>query len=150
MIFIGADHAGLELKESVKSYLTQQGLKFEDCGTYSSDSCDFAVIAGVVGSKVVTNYGNIGLLFCGTGVGMSIAANKIKGVRAACCSDSYSARMTREHNDANVLCLGSRVIGTGLAYELVGIFLNTKFCGEERHLRRILQINQLENNIDRS
>ena len=146
MIFIGSDHAGLELKESVKSYLTQQGLKYEDCGTYTSDSCDYAKIARIVGDEVVKNSKNTGLLFCGTGVGMSIAANKIKGVRAACCSDGYSVRMTREHNDANIMCLGSRVVGTGLAFELVGIFLNTKFCGEERHLRRIMQIAELENN----
>lgn len=146
MIYLGSDHAGYDLKESVKLFLEQHNLQFIDSGTYTSDSCDYALIAEKVGNEVMNSTGNKGLLFCGTGVGMSIAANKINGIRAACCSDCYSARMTREHNNANVLCLGSRVVGIGLAYELISIFLNTDFCGEKKHQRRIEQITDIENN----
>lgn len=145
MIFLGADHGGFELKEAVKNHLKQSGLEFSDMGTYSSDSVDYALIAQKVCEAVTTNESNQGLLFCGTGIGISIAANKVKGIRAACCSDYFSAKLTRMHNNANVLCLGGRVVGTGLALELVDIFLNTEFEGGERHQRRIDQITALEN-----
>lgn len=144
MIFLGADHAGFGLKEMIKKYLDSSKIHFEDLGTYSEVSCDYALIAEEVARAVVEEKNSLGLLFCGTGVGMSIAANKVKDVRAACCSDCYSAKMTRLHNDANILCLGSRVIGIGLAEQIVEVFLNTDFTNEERHSRRINQIHKLE------
>lgn len=144
MIYLGADHAGFGLKEMIKKYLDSSKIQFEDLGTYSEASCDYALIAEEVARAVVEEKNSLGLLFCGTGVGMSIAANKVKDVRAACCSDCYSAKMTRLHNDANMLCLGSRVIGIGLAEQIVEVFLNTDFTNEERHSRRINQIHKLE------
>jgi len=145
MIYLGSDHAGFDLKESVKTHLLDKGIVFEDLGTNSYNSCDYALIAEQVGVAVARDANNFGLLFCGTGVGISIAANKVKGVRAACCSDCYSSKMTREHNNANILCLGGRVIGTGLAFDLVDIFLNTMFCSEDKHINRINQITMIEN-----
>lgn len=145
MIYIGSDHGGFDLKESVKAHLKQRGIAFEDFGTFSCDSCDYAVIAEKVADAVVKSENGLGLLFCGTGVGISIAANKVQGVRAACCSDCFSAKMTREHNNANILCLGGRVVGSGLANELVDLFLDTPFSNEDRHQRRIDQITQIEN-----
>ncbi len=145
MIFIGSDHGGFDLKESVKVHLEQSAIAYEDLGTYSVDSCDYAMIAEKVGDAVVKNANALGLLFCGTGVGISIAANKVKGVRAACCSDCFSVKMTRQHNNANILCLGGRVVGNGLANELVDIFLEESFSKEDRHQRRIDQITQIEN-----
>lgn len=144
MIFIGSDHAGFYMKESVKTHLTQMGMSFNDMGTFSIDSCDYVLIAEKVSNEVIKQGDNFGFLFCGTGIGMAIAANKIKGVRAACCSDCFSVRMTREHNNANILCLGGRVVGTGLAFDLIDVFLRTKFCEEEKHQRRIDQISKLE------
>lgn len=141
-VAIGADHGGYELKESIKRHLVEQGIEVEDFGTHSPDSVDYAIIAGKVGEYVVENK-ILGILCCGTGIGISIAANKIKGVRAACCSDYFSAKMTRAHNDANILCLGGRVVGAGLAAELVDVFLSTGFEGG-RHQRRVDQITALE------
>ncbi len=145
MIFIGSDHGGFDLKESVKSHLEQRAIEYQDLGTFSHDSCDYAKIAEKVANAVVKSKTGLGLLFCGTGVGISIAANKVKGVRAACCSDYFSAKLTRQHNNANILCLGGRVVGYGLADELVDIFLDTNFSDEDRHQRRIDQITQIEN-----
>ena len=144
MIFLGADHAGFELKEAIKKHLLERGEDCRDLGTFSTESVDYAVIAEKVCNEVVKTNSDKGLLFCGTGVGISIAANKVNGIRAACCSDSFSVKQTRSHNNANILCLGGRVVGTGLAADLVDAFLDTSFCGEERHLRRINQIKQLE------
>ena len=111
-----------------------------DVGTFSSDSCDYPEIAQKVGNFVVTGEVEKGILVCGTGIGMSIAANKIKGIRAALCSDTFSARLTRQHNNSNVLCLGERVTGEGLMLDIVKIWLETPFSNEERHLRRINSI----------
>lgn len=145
MIAMGSDHAGYELKQVIMKHLEERNIEFKDYGTYSADSCDYAVYAEKTARAVVSGECELGLLFCGTGVGISIAANKVKGVRACCCSDLFSAEMTRLHNNANILCLGGRVVTPEQAIELVDIFLDTKFSGEERHQRRIDQIIDLEN-----
>lgn len=145
MIAIGCDHGGFILKTAVIEYLKDNNIEFKDFGTYSDESVDYAVYAELVARAVVSGECEFGLLFCGTGVGISIAANKVKGVRAACCSDAFSAEMTRRHNDANILCLGGRVVTPDKAVELCRIFLNTPFSNEERHIRRITQITDLEN-----
>ena len=145
MIAIGADHGGFELKEEIKKYLDANGIEYKDFGTYSPESVDYAAIAYKVGTSVVSGETTRGILCCGTGIGISMAANKVKGVRAACCSDYFSAKLTRQHNDANILCMGGRVVGPGLANELVDVFLNTEFEGGGRHQRRIDQIAAIEN-----
>lgn len=145
MIAIGSDHAGFELKQVIMKHLEERNIEFKDYGTYSADSCDYAVYAEKTARAVVDGECELGLLFCGTGVGISIAANKVRGIRACCCSDLFSAEMTRMHNNANMLCLGGRVITPEKAIELVDIFLDTPFSGEERHQRRIDQIIDLEN-----
>lgn len=142
-VAIGADHGGFDLKEFLKLHLVQNGFEVEDFGTMNPDSVDYALIAEEVGEFVVKEK-IPGILCCGTGIGISIAANKVRGVRAACCSDYFSAKMTRAHNDANILCLGGRVVGQGLAAELVDVFLSTEFEGG-RHQRRIDQITEIEN-----
>ena len=142
---MGSDHAGLELKNAVKAHLDVKGIEYKDFGTYTPDSCDYAVYAEKAARAVAGGECELGLLFCGTGVGISMAANKVRGIRAACCSDAFSAEMTRLHNDANMLCLGGRVVTPEKAIELVDIFLGTAFSGEERHARRIAQITDLEN-----
>lgn len=144
MIAIGSDHAGFELKQAVKAHLEEREIEYEDFGCFSDESADYAVYAEKVGRAVVGGKFEKGLLFCGTGVGISIAANKVKGIRACCCSDRFSAEATRLHNDANVLCLGGRVVSDRKAIELVDLFLDTKFSGEERHMRRINQISEIE------
>ncbi len=143
MIAIGADHGGFELKEEIKKYLDANGIEYKDFGTYSPESVDYAAIAYKVGTSVVSGETTRGILCCGTGIGISMAANKVKGVRAACCSDYFSAKFTRLHNDANILCLGGRVVGAGLAIEMVDVFLNTEFEGG-RHQRRVDQIMSIE------
>lgn len=145
MIALGSDHAGYELKQVIIKHLEERKIEFKDYGTYSSDSCDYAVYAEKTARAVVDGECELGLLFCGTGVGISMAANKVKGIRACCCSDLFSAEMTRLHNNANMLCLGGRVVTPEKAIELVDIFLDTPFSGEERHQRRIDQIIDLEN-----
>lgn len=144
MIAIGSDHAGFELKQAIKAHLEEREIEYVDFGCFSDESADYAVYAEKVGRAVVGGKFEKGLLFCGTGVGISIAANKVKGVRACCCSDRFSAEATRLHNDANVLCLGGRVVSDRKAIELVDLFLDTKFSGEERHMRRINQISEIE------
>ncbi|MBP9989348.1 MAG: ribose 5-phosphate isomerase B [Ruminococcus sp.] len=145
-IALGADHGGYELKEAVKKHLEEVGgYEIVDYGTYSTDAIDYAVPAYKVGKAVTSEENVLGILCCGTGIGISMAANKVKGVRAACCSDYFSAKMTRVHNNANILCMGGRVMGAGLAIELVDVFLNTPFEGGERHVRRIGQITEIEN-----
>lgn len=144
MIAIGSDHAGFPLKEEIKKYLESKGIEFVDCGAYSAESCDYPLQAKKTCDKVVSGECEKAILCCGTGIGISMAANKVKGIRAACCSDYFSAKYTRMHNDANVLCMGARVIGAGAALELVEVFLNTEFEGG-RHQRRVDQITEIEN-----
>ena len=143
-IALGADHGGWALKEAVKKHLDTLGVAYQDFGTYSEESVDYPDMAVPPCEAVVKGECDKALLFCGTGVGISIAANKIKGIRACCCSDTFSAQYTRLHNDANVLCMGGRVVGAGLACELVDIFLNTEFEGG-RHAKRIAKISEIEN-----
>ncbi|MBO4972171.1 MAG: ribose 5-phosphate isomerase B [Clostridia bacterium] len=135
-IVIGADHAGYLLKEKVCAYLTEKGFNVINVGTDSSESCDYPVFAGKVCKTLQSGEADLGILVCGTGVGMSMAANKYKGIRAACCSDTFSARLTRVHNDANVLCFGERVVGEGLALDIVDAYLGAEFEGG-KHKRRI-------------
>ncbi len=145
MIALGSDHAGFELKQVIIKHLEERKIEYKDYGTYSTDSCDYAVFAEKTAKAVAGGECELGLLFCGTGVGISMAANKVRGIRACCCSDLFSAEMTRLHNNANILCLGGRVVTPEKAKELVDIFLDTPFSGEERHQRRIDQITDLEN-----
>ena len=145
MIALGCDHAGFELKQAIIKHLDERKIEYKDYGTYSEDSVDYAVYAEKTALAVANGECELGLLFCGTGVGISMAANKVRGIRAACCSDLFSAEMTRRHNDANILCLGGRVVYPEKATELVDIFLDTPFSGEERHARRIAQIADIEN-----
>lgn len=134
-ILIGSDHGGFKLKNKIIEHIKAQGYEVEDYGTYTTDSCDYPVYAKKVAEEAIKT-GDKGILVCGTGIGMSIAANKIRGIRAALCSDTFSARMTRMHNNSNILCLGERVIGTGLALDIVDIWLQTEFEGG-RHQKRI-------------
>ncbi|MEG0457322.1 MAG: ribose 5-phosphate isomerase B [Oscillospiraceae bacterium] len=143
MIIIGCDSAGYDLKLEIEQFLNDEKISFEDVGTIKDEKTDYPIIAKTVAQKVVQNKENLGILCCGTGIGMSMAANKIKGVRAACCSDYFSAKYTRAHNDANILCIGGRVLGAGLAKELVKVFLETEFDGG-RHQKRVEMIADLE------
>ncbi len=144
MIALGADHGGFFLKEEIKKHLEEKGIDYKDFGTYSSDSVDYAKIAYTACKSVTSGECEKAILCCGTGIGISMAANKVKGIRAACCSDWFSAKFTRLHNDANALCLGGRVVGAGLALEMVDVFLSTEFEGG-RHQRRVDQISAIEN-----
>ncbi len=144
MIALGADHGGFGLKEEIKKHLDSLGVEYKDFGTYSPESVDYAAIAFRACKSVVGGECEKAILCCGTGIGISMAANKVKGIRAACCSDYFSAKFTRLHNDANVLCMGGRVVGAGLALEMVDVFLNTEFEGG-RHQRRVDQITAIEN-----
>ncbi len=144
MISIGCDHGGFDLKNSIIEHLKARGVEYTDLGCYTTESVDYPEIAVQVANDIIQKKSEKGILVCGTGIGMSIAANKIKGVRAAVCQDHYSVKYTRLHNDTNILCLGGRVIGPGVADELVDIFLDTEFMGG-RHQRRIDQIAELEN-----
>lgn len=144
MIALGSDHAGFELKQVIIKHLEERNIEYKDYGPYSADSVDYAVYAEKTAKGVVGGECELGILCCGTGVGISIAANKVKGIRACCCSDKFSAEMTRLHNDANMLCLGGRVVTPEQAIELVDLFIDTPFSGEERHARRIAQITELE------
>ncbi|MBO5463537.1 MAG: ribose 5-phosphate isomerase B [Clostridia bacterium] len=144
MIVLASDHAGFPLKEEIKTFLDGKGVEYIDCGTDSTASVDYAKFAQTACLKVTGGEADKAILCCGTGIGISMAANKVKGIRAACCSDYFSAKFTRMHNDANVLCMGARVIGGGLACELVDVFLNTEFEGG-RHQRRVDQITAIEN-----
>jgi len=136
MIAIGCDHGGYNLKQNIIKYLEENGVEYKDFGTYTADSCDYPVFAEKVCDAVTGGECEKGILVCGTGIGMSMAANKHKGIRAAVCSDAFSTEFTRRHNDANVMCMGERTLGPGLALKLVEIFLNTPFEGG-KHLRRI-------------
>ena len=143
MIALGSDHGGFALKKEIMKHLDEQGIAYKDFGTYSEDSCDYPVYGEMVGKAVVSGEYESGIVICGTGVGISIAANKVRGVRAALCHDCYSAEYTRRHNNANVLALGGRVIGVGHALKIVDIFLNTDFEGG-RHARRVDLISKIE------
>ncbi len=136
MIAVGADHAGVFLKNDIVKLLEKEGYEVKDFGTYSDESCDYPIYAKAVADAVASGLCEKGILVCGTGIGMSMAANKVKGIRAAVCSEAKSAEMTRRHNDANILCLGARIIDEKTAEELVKIFLSTEFEGG-KHLRRI-------------
>ncbi len=138
-IAIGSDHGGFEYKSEIIDYLKENGYTYTDVGTYSKESCDYPIIAKKVAQKIVSGEADRGILICGTGIGMSIAANKVKGIRAALCSDTFSAKATRAHNNSNILCLGQRVIGDCLALDIVTVWLNTEFEGG-RHQRRIDEI----------
>ena len=137
MIAIGCDHGGYELKKEIEAYLDSRGLEYRDYGCDSTDSVDYPIYARKVAHAIVDGECEKGILICGTGIGISIAANKIKGVRAAVCSDCFSAEATKQHNNANVLCMGARVIGEGLACKIADIFIDTPFSNDERHIRRI-------------
>lgn len=136
-IAVGCDHGGFELKQQVMEYLKNTGKEYKDFGCYDEKSCDYPDYGKAVAQAVADGEYELGILICGTGIGMSITANKVHGVRAALCSECFSAEATREHNNANVLCLGARVIGDGLALKIVDTFINTDFSNDERHIRRI-------------
>ncbi|MDD7403760.1 MAG: ribose 5-phosphate isomerase B [Butyribacter sp.] len=140
MVALGSDHGGYALKQEVIKYLQENNIEYKDFGCYSEESCDYPVYAKKVANAIVSGECEKGILICGTGIGISIAANKVKGIRAALCHDTFSAQATREHNDANILAMGARVVGTGLALKIVDTFLNTAFSNDERHIRRIEQI----------
>lgn len=142
-IAIGCDHGGLHLKQEIKELVTTLGHEVEDFGTHSTESCDYPDIAEPVAHAVTGGKADRGILICGTGIGIGISANKIKGIRAALCHDSFSAKYSRLHNDANILTMGERVIGPGLAKDIVTIWLNTEFEGG-RHARRVEKISALE------
>lgn len=139
-ILIGSDHGGFKLKGIIINHLKEEGYDIQDFGCYSEESCDYPVIAKAVSNAVLETSGRA-ILVCGTGIGMSIAANRFKGIRASHCTDTFTARMTRMHNDSNILCLGERITGAGLALDIVDIWLKTDFEAG-RHLNRI---NMLEN-----
>ena len=142
MIALGNDHGGYRLKQEVIQYLEEQKLEYKDYGCESEESCDYPVYAKKVAEAIVSGECDRGILICGTGIGISIAANKVKGIRAALCHDTFSAQATREHNDANILALGARAVGSGLALKIVDTFLNTEFSDDERHKDRIRQIEE--------
>ena len=142
MIAIGSDHGGYLLKQRVIRYLEEREIPYQDMGSYSEESCDYPVFGQAVARAVAEGRCEQGILTCTTGIGISITANKIPGVRCAVCSDSLSARLTRLHNDANVLAMGGGIVGENLAVEIVATFLDTPFSGEERHRRRVSMIEE--------
>ena len=137
MIALGCDHGGYELKQEIIAYLEKNHLEYKDFGCFSKEAVDYPEYAKLVGHAVAGGECEKGILICGTGIGISIAANRIAGIRAALCADCFSAQATREHNDANILALGARVVGPGLAVKIADTFLHTDFSGDERHRRRI-------------
>ena len=142
-ITVGCDHAGVGLKKIVVAHLEERGFEVLDVGTHTTDSCDYPQIAHALCQNIQNGITELGILICGTGIGMSMAANKHRGIRAAACSDTFSARLTRVHNDANVLCFGERVVGMGLALDLVDAFVDAEFEGG-KHQRRVDMITQIE------
>lgn len=140
MLGIGSDHGGFQLKQAIMKHLDQRGVAYHDYGTYSEASCDYPDFGRAVALAVAGGECENGIIICGTGIGISIAANKVRGIRAAVCGDCFSAEATRLHNDANILALGARVVGPGLALKIVDTFLDTPFSNDERHLRRIGKI----------
>lgn len=142
MIAIGGDHSSLELKAEIMAHLDERGEKYKDFGTYTTESCDYPDIAKTVCRAILAGECDKGILICGTGIGISITANRFKGIRAALCGDCFSAKATREHNDANVLALGARVVGPGLACQIVDTWLDTPFSEGPRHKVRIAKIDE--------
>ena len=142
MIALGCDHGGYELMQEVIKYLEEHGLEYKNYGTYSTDSCDYPDYAKKVAEAILAGECEKGILICGTGIGITIAANRYEGIRAANCTNSFMAEATREHNDANVLTMGERVVGPGLALKIVDTFLTTEFSNDERHINRIRQIEE--------
>lgn len=140
MIAIGCDHGGIEMKKEIIAYLEKNGLEYKDYGTYTTEATDYPIYAKAVARAILSGEAEKGILICGTGIGISITANKFKGIRAALCADCFSAEATRLHNDANIVALGARTTGPGLAVKIVDTFLNTPFSNDERHKRRIAQI----------
>ncbi len=143
ILAIGCDHGGYDLKKQIMAHLDEIGVKYKDYGTFDGGSVDYPEIALKVTAAITSREAKLGLLVCGTGIGMSMAANKVKGIRAAACSETFSAKFTRLHNDANVLCLGGRVIGPGVACEMVDLFLTTDYEGG-RHDRRVAMVMAIE------
>lgn len=144
MIALGCDHGGYELMQEVKKFLDHEGLEYKDFGCESTEAVDYPIYARRVTDAITEGTCDKGILICGTGIGISITANKVPGIRAALCTDCFCAEATRLHNDANILCMGGRVVGGGLALKIVDTFLNTPFSGEERHVRRIKLIENRE------
>ena len=142
-LVIGSDHGGIHLKEVLKQHLAERGIEVSDAGTYTEESCDYPDIAEKVCREITDGNAERGILVCGTGIGMSMAANKVKGIRAALCGDVFSATMSREHNNANIICLGERVLGPGLAACILDAWLDTDFAGG-RHERRVNKIMAVE------
>ena len=140
MIAIGSDHGGFELKKAIMAHLDKRGLEYKDFGTYDKASCDYPEYGKAVAHAVASGEYERGIIICGTGIGISISANKVPGIRAALCTDCFMAEATRLHNDANILALGGRVVGEGLALKIVDTFLDTPFSNDERHIRRISKI----------
>lgn len=136
-IALGCDHGGYDLKQAIIRYLEEQGISYEDMGCMDKSSCDYPIYAKAAAKAVAEGRCEKGIVICTTGIGISIAANKIKGIRCALCSDTVSARLTREHNDANMLALGAGIVGVNLALGIVDTFLHTEFSGEEKHARRV-------------
>ena len=143
MIAIASDHGGFELKNEIIKHLEAKGYTFKDFGTYTTDSCDYPIYGELAARAVASGECEKGIIICGTGIGISISANKVKGIRAALCGDCYSAEYTRLHNDANMLALGARTTGSGLALKIVDTFLSTEFEGG-RHARRVALISEIE------
>lgn len=137
MIALGSDHGGYALKEEVKQYLEKEGLAYKDFGCDNLDSCDYPVFGRAAAKAVAAGECDRGIVICTTGIGISITANKVSGIRCALCADSTSAKLTRLHNNANMLALGAGIVGTNLALDIVDTFLHTEFSGEERHQRRV-------------
>lgn len=144
MIAIGSDHGGYELKEAIMSYFDSENIEYKDFGIHKLEAVDYSDIGVVVANAVTSGECDLGIIICGTGIGISIAANKVPGIRAALCTDTYMARMAKEHNDANVLALGGRVLGIGLALDIVKTFIETPFSQESRHQNRIDKIVVIE------
>ena len=142
-IALGCDHGGYAMKEDIKKQLEGLGHEVKDCGTYSTESCDYPDFGAAAARAVAEAKCDRGIVICTTGIGISISANKVKGIRCALCSDPLSAKMTRLHNDANMLAMGAGIVGENLALEIVETFLNTPFSGEERHSRRISLIEEV-------
>ncbi len=142
MLALGCDHGGYELMQEVKAHLEKRGFEYKDFGCYSNDSVDYPEYGKKVAHAVADGECELGILICGTGIGISIAANKVKGIRAALCADCFSAAATKEHNNANILAMGARTTGPGLALKIVDTFLDTPFSNDERHIRRINMIEE--------
>ena len=142
MIAIGCDHGGFELKQEIIKHLEEKGIEYKDFGCYSEEAVDYPVYGKLVAKAVAEGECESGILVCGTGIGISIAANKVKGIRCALCTDCFMAEATRQHNNANILALGGRVVGPGLALKIVDTFLDTPFSNDERHIRRINAIEE--------